>query len=108
MKADASRPPEHPHPRSTTDHDNRQDWPVSSEPTRQHVTPLASQTEATSPIELLQRWMEFGGEWRVDSRTSAEVTVALCRCDGGEEIDRLVSTDPDFRAWLGARTTSQD
>jgi hypothetical protein len=32
----------------------------------------------------------------------------MCRCDGGEEMDRLTSTDPELRAWIGERQTSDD
>lgn len=60
-----------------------------------------------SPIEELQRWQDFGATWRVLSQTSSAVTIALCRCDGGEEIQRLISTDPDLRAWLAGRTSSE-
>jgi hypothetical protein len=41
-------------------------------------------------------------------RSSTQVTVALCRCDGGEEVGRLVSGDPDLLALLSGRTSSED
>ena len=60
-----------------------------------------------SPIEVLQRWQDFGATWRVVSRTSSAVTVALCRCDGGEEVERVSSADPEFIDWLAGRTSSE-
>jgi hypothetical protein len=45
--------------------------------------------------------------WRVVSRGPATVTVSLCRCHGGEEIERIMWDDPGLLAFLGGRTTSQ-
>lgn len=56
----------------------------------------------TDPVDVLRRWEEHGGTWRVVARTDAEVTVSLCRCDGGEEMERLVSGDPALRAFVDA------
>jgi hypothetical protein len=63
---------------------------------------------ADSPAAALRRWEEFGGVWRVVSRGPAAVTVSLCRCDGGEEIERITSNDPGLLTFLGERTTSQE
>ncbi|MFD1826320.1 MULTISPECIES: hypothetical protein [Mumia] len=49
-------------------------------------------------LEVLERWVRAGGTWSVVSRTARRATVALCRCDGGEEVDRLTSDDPAFLA----------
>ena len=49
-------------------------------------------------LEELRRWEDFGAVWEVVRRTAGEVTVALCRCDGGEEVGRITSRDPAFRA----------
>lgn len=63
---------------------------------------------AESPdVERLIRWTEAGGTWRVVARTPTRLTVALLRCDGGEEMDRLVSTDPALLAALAGRTGSE-
>jgi hypothetical protein len=35
------------------------------------------------------------------------VTVSLCRCDGGEEVGRLSSDDPELIAFLGDRLSSE-
>jgi hypothetical protein len=59
------------------------------------------------PIEVLQRWQAFGATWRVVSQTSSGVTLALCRCDGGEEVERLSSADPELIDWLARRHSSE-
>jgi hypothetical protein len=59
------------------------------------------------PVELLRRWEAFGAVWRVVARTSSAVTVALCRCDGGEEVMRVTSSSPELDAWLAGRVTSE-
>jgi hypothetical protein len=41
----------------------------------------------------LIRWQEAGAIWDVVARTSQGVTIALLRCDGGEEVDRFTSDD---------------
>jgi len=56
-----------------------------------------------SPIVALERWEAFGGTWRIASRFGSSVVVSLCRCDGGEEVERLESADPDLLAWLDAQ-----
>lgn len=56
---------------------------------------------APSPdVERLTRWTEAGGEWRVVARTPPSVAVAMLTCDGGEEMQRIVSSDPTFVAYL--------
>jgi hypothetical protein len=61
----------------------------------------------TEPVELLRRWESFGAAWRVVSRSSGAVTVALCRCDGGEEVTRVTSASPELDAWLAGRVSSE-
>ncbi|KAA1423716.1 hypothetical protein FE697_009075 [Mumia zhuanghuii] len=56
----------------------------------------------------LERWERAGGTWRVVARTSARATVALCRCDGGEEVERLMSADPAVLDALAQRPSSDD
>jgi hypothetical protein len=36
------------------------------------------------------------------------VTVALLRCDGGEEVDRFTSDDPRLLAFVGDRLSSAE
>nr|WP_236567801.1 MULTISPECIES: hypothetical protein [unclassified Nocardiopsis] len=54
------------------------------------------------PVAVLRRWEEHGAVWRVVERSPGRVTVALCRCDGGEEVERLVSGDPRLLAFVDA------
>jgi hypothetical protein len=59
-------------------------------------------------LERLRRWEDAGGTWRVAARRAETVTVALCRCDGGEEVDRFTSSDPVVLNHVGDRETSED
>lgn len=59
-------------------------------------------------IDILVRWSDAGGHWRVLARTPSSVTVSLRRCDGGEEADRLTSADPALLTWIGDRRGSED
>jgi hypothetical protein len=59
-------------------------------------------------VEELQRWQDSGAVWMVVSRTPDRVTVALLRCDGGEEVDRFASSDPDLLRFIGDRNDSLD
>ena len=56
----------------------------------------------------LRRWQDSGAVWEVISRTGAGVTVALLRCDGGEEVDRFTSEDPRLLAFIGDRHSSAE
>ncbi|HWJ09465.1 MAG TPA: hypothetical protein VNS46_08830 [Nocardioides sp.] len=38
----------------------------------------------------LDRWIASGGHWDVVAESGEQVTVALCTCDGGQEMDRVV------------------
>ena len=67
------------------------------------VAPHASDAAAE-----LDRWVRFGGSWRVLGRSEHGVTVALCRCDGGEEVDRITSGDPGLLELLAGRDASGD
>jgi len=60
-------------------------------------------TEPDDPLETLRRWEAFGATWQVVHSTPEQVTVSLCRCDGGEEVERLVSSDPALRAYVESR-----
>jgi hypothetical protein len=59
-------------------------------------------------LDRLRRWEDSGGTWRVVGRRAGTVTIALCRCDGGEEVDRFASTDPAVRGHVRDRETSED
>ncbi|MCW2539933.1 MAG: hypothetical protein JWN95_1658 [Frankiales bacterium] len=59
-------------------------------------------------VEVLRRWESTGAVWRVLARTARSATVSLCRCDGGEEQQRLTSADPALLAFLADRTSSEE
>ncbi len=58
-------------------------------------------------VAALHRWEVSGAAWRVVARGPTRVTVALLRCGGGEEVDRLTSGDPSWLAHLRARESSE-
>jgi hypothetical protein len=51
-------------------------------------------------VAELIRWVDSGATWQVVARTRNGVTVALLRCDGGEEADRFTSDDPRLLAFV--------
>jgi hypothetical protein len=59
-------------------------------------------------VAELQRWQDSGAVWQVISRKGGRVTVALLRCDGGEEVDRFTSDDPSLVSFIGGRISSED
>ena len=61
----------------------------------------------SSDLETLRRWESAGGSWHVSNSTRGRVTVSLCRCDGGEEAERLVSTDRALLVYVAARPDSE-
>lgn len=56
----------------------------------------------SADVERLTRWRAAGGGWRVLARTPTSLVVALVTCDGAEEMDRVVSSDPALRAYVDA------
>jgi hypothetical protein len=54
----------------------------------------------------LQRWEDSGAVWQVLSHRGGTVTVALLRCDGGEEVDRFTSDDPRLIQFIGDRVSN--
>jgi hypothetical protein len=56
----------------------------------------------------IQRWQDSGAVWEVISRNGDTVTVALMRCDGGEEMDRFTSDDPRLLDFIGDRRSSEE
>jgi len=63
---------------------------------------------ATDPADVLRRWEAAGGVWEVVSRSAGGLTVRLCTCTGGEEVDRLVSSAPSLVEYVGERARSDD
>ena len=59
-------------------------------------------------VAVLRRWEDFGAVWRVVARQGNGVTVSLCRCDGGEEVERFTSADPRLMNFLGGRWSNTD
>lgn len=62
----------------------------------------------SSALASVRRWELAGGVWQVVARRGGHLTLALCRCDAGEEVDRLSSAAPDLRAYVGERQSSAD
>ncbi|WP_210508241.1 hypothetical protein [Naasia sp. SYSU D00057] len=54
----------------------------------------------TSPLARVLRWEDAGGTWRRETGGAEQASVVLCRCDGGEEVERIVSSDPELLAFL--------
>ncbi|OBF92513.1 hypothetical protein A5790_13580 [Mycobacterium sp. 852002-51152_SCH6134967] len=63
---------------------------------------------AVDRVADLQRWQDSGAIWEVRVRREGSVTVALLRCDGGEEVDVFTSGDPQLLAFIGERRSSED
>jgi hypothetical protein len=59
-------------------------------------------------VAELQRWQDSGAVWEVISRKGRSVTVALMRCDGGEEVDRFTSDNPELLEFIGDRQSSAE
>ena len=59
-------------------------------------------------VRRLVRWEASGAVWRVLWRRPSSVTVALLRCDAGEEVERLTSGDPRWLAYLHDHDRSDD
>jgi hypothetical protein len=59
------------------------------------------------PVDVLQRWADVGAVWRVLGHGADGVTVGLYQCDGGEEVDRISSTDPRLLRFLEGRSSSE-
>jgi hypothetical protein len=59
-------------------------------------------------VAELKRWQDSGAVWEVISRHGDTMTVALMRCDGGEEMDRFTSDDVRLRDFIGDRRSSQE
>lgn len=58
-------------------------------------------------VATLRRWEGSGAVWQVIGRSAGTVTVALLTCDGGQEVERLSSGDPDLLAYVADRETSE-
>ena len=56
----------------------------------------------TTVVDRLLRWEEAGGTWYAVGGDE----VALCRCDGGEVVERLPVADEATAAYLRERPAS--
>lgn len=72
------------------------------------TNPLLPPIPAADLLERLRRWEESGATWHVLTRSGRGVTVSLCRCDDGEEVERLRTDDPVAITLLDGRTGSDD
>lgn len=70
--------------------------------------PDAAVGEPSQDVQRVTRWEVAGGIWQILARSDDRVTVALYRCDAGEEVDRFSSTDPALLAHLAHRTRSDE
>ena len=56
----------------------------------------------------LRRWEDAGGLWTVLARDAGTITVGLYRCDGGEEVDRIVTDELPLTQFLAGRSSSAE
>ncbi len=59
-------------------------------------------------VDVLRRWENAGGLWRVLARFGNSVDIGLFRCDGGEQLDLLRSDDLSVVDYIGGRNSSLD
>ena len=53
-------------------------------------------------LAALLRWEAAGGKWVVRAPDGASTVVDLTTCDGGDVMGRLVSSSPEFVAYVRA------
>lgn len=56
----------------------------------------------SGPLERLERWLAHGGTCRLLETGAGQAEVILRRCDGGEEVERFTTSDPEVMAWVRA------
>lgn len=61
----------------------------------------------TGPLGTLLRWEQAGGVWRVTWNDGDVATVALMRCDAGEVVEEVSSSDDDFLTYVAGRPSSE-
>ena len=58
-------------------------------------------------VEVLSRWEESGGHWKVLSSRVDWIEIGLFACDGAEQMSRVSGArTPVLRGYLDGRTTS--
>ncbi len=68
----------------------------------------AGDSDDSEDLQRLTRWVRAGGLWEVVASTPRGVTIGLCRCDGGEEVDRFTTSDPLVPGHLAGRARSDE
>lgn len=53
-------------------------------------------------LTRLTRWVAAGGHAEAMPAAEGRTVVSLCRCDGGEEVERFISVAADVRDWFDA------
>lgn len=60
-------------------------------------------------VEVLARWEESGGHWKVLSASADWIDIGLFTCDGGEQMSRVGGARTTvLHSYLAGRTTSVD
>ncbi|RDI60420.1 hypothetical protein [Nocardia pseudobrasiliensis] len=54
-------------------------------------------------VAALRRWEDAGAIWRVIGRRGGTLVIGLYECTGGDEVDRIVSDDPDLLRFVAER-----
>lgn len=73
-----------------------------------HPGAVAGASDGSPGVQRLTRWVNAGGLWEVVATSSRGVTIGLCRCDGGEEVDRFTTSDPLVLKHLAGRVRSEE
>jgi len=60
-------------------------------------------TGNSADLERLLRWETAGATWELVSVHEGTAIVSMCRCDGGEELERMRSDEADLIAYVTAR-----
>ena len=61
----------------------------------------------TYDLERLLRWEEAGATWEAIWPRAGEVTIVLCTCDSGEEVDRYTSAAPDLLEHVRTQSSTE-
>ena len=59
------------------------------------------------PVSVLERWRDFGADYRVVQLSDERAIVELCTCFG-EPVERLESSDPDLLEYLRRADDEED
>lgn len=59
-----------------------------------------TQQETPDALVALLRWEVSGATWTAREASAHSAVVDLITCDGAEVVGRLVSSDPEFVAYV--------